>query len=83
MKRLFPLAGIVVFVWLILLCVTFIISKGAFAISFGTVTIFERIMTQVVRVSVSALLVLIWLLTWKKVADYYLSRTLSHQRASA
>jgi hypothetical protein len=63
-------------VWLALLAVTFGISKGAFAISFGTTTLIARVATQVARVSVSAALVLIWLLAWKKVADYYLSRML-------
>ena len=74
-KRLLPLVSIEIFVWLILLAVTFIISKGVFAISFGTATLIERVSTQVIRVSVSAGLVLMWLLLWKWVADYYLSRT--------
>ena len=77
MNRTLSLAGIVVFVWLLLLGITFIVSKGVLAISFGMATLVERIATQTVRVSVSALLVLAWLLSWKKVADYYLSKTLS------
>jgi len=76
-NRTLSLAGIVVFVWLLLLGITFIVSKGVLAISFGMATLVERIATQTVRVSVSALLVLAWLLSWKKVADYYLSKTLS------
>jgi hypothetical protein len=83
MNRTLQLASIEVFVWAILLVITFVISKGAFAINFGTATVFARVATQVARVSVSAALVLVWLLTWKKVADYYLSRTLSRQRANA
>ena len=77
MNRILPLAAMEVFVWLILLAIVFVISKGAFAISFGTSTLIARVATQVARVSVSAALVLFWLLAWKKVADYYLSRMLS------
>jgi hypothetical protein len=82
-KRIISLAAIEVFVWLILLAITFVISKGAFAISFGTATLIDRIATQVARVSVSAALVLLWLLMWKKVADNYLSKMLSRKEANA
>jgi len=82
-KRLIPLAAMEVFVWLILLAVVFVISKGAFAINFGTSTLIERVATQVARVSSSGVLVLLWLFAWKKIADYYLSRTLSRHGASA
>jgi hypothetical protein len=71
-----------VFVWLILLAVVFVISKGAFAINFGTATLLARIATQTARVSVSAMLVLLWLLIWKKTADYYLSKMLSRRGAN-
>ena len=83
MKRLIPLAAIEVFVWAILLAITFAISKGAFEISFGTGTLVERIATQIARVSVSGALVLLWLLIWKRVADNYLSRMLSRQKTNA
>jgi hypothetical protein len=66
-----------VFVWLILLAITFVISVGVFEISFGTATLMERVATQVARVSVSAALVLVWLTLWKWTADRYLSRTLT------
>ena len=82
MKRLLPLAAIEVFVWLFLLGSTFVISKGAFAISFGTATLAERVATQTARVAVSGGLILIWLLAWKKVTDSYLTRTLSRKRVN-
>jgi hypothetical protein len=82
MKRLLALAAIETFVWLLLLIVTFIISKGALEISFGSATLLARVATQIVRVVASGTLVLIWLFAWKKVADLYLSRTLSRQRTS-
>jgi hypothetical protein len=71
-----------VFVWLILLAIVFVISRGVFAINFGTATLIARVATQTARVSVSAALVLAWLLTWKKIADYYLSRMLSRQSSA-
>jgi hypothetical protein len=80
--RLLPLAAIEIFVWLLLLGITFVISKGAFSISFGTATLVERVATQTARVGASAALVLIWLLGWKKVTDFYLSKTLSGRRTS-
>ena len=82
MKRLLPLAAIEVFVWLFLLGSTYVISKGAFEISFGTATWTERVATQTARVTASGGLVLIWLLGWKKVTDSYLARTLSRRRAN-
>jgi hypothetical protein len=82
MNRILPLAAIEVFVWIILLAITFLISKGAIEINFGTVTLIERIATQTVRLLVSGALVLAWLLAWKKVADYYLSRMLTRRTTS-
>lgn len=82
-KRILPLAALEVFVWLVLLAITFLISKVAFEISFGTATLAARIATQTVRLLASGTLVLVWLLVWKKAADLYLSRTLSRYRTSA
>ena len=82
MKRIIILAAIEVFVWFVLLVVTFLISKVAIEISFGTTTLAARIATQTARLSVSAALVLAWLLAWKKVADLYLSRMLSRHSSS-
>jgi hypothetical protein len=81
-KRIIPLAAIEVFVWLVLLTITFLISKVAIELSFGTATLLERTATQIVRTGVSAALILAWLLTWKKVADVYLSRMLSRHATS-
>ena len=78
-KPILPLAAIEVFAWFVLLAVTFLISKGAIEISFGTATLLERVATQTVRLLVSAALVLGWLLAWKKVADIYLSKMLSRR----
>jgi hypothetical protein len=77
-RRIIPLAAIEVFAWLMLLAITFLISKGVIEISFGTATLLARIATQTVRLLVSVALVLTWLLAWKKVADLYLSRMLYH-----
>jgi hypothetical protein len=83
MKRLIPLAAIEIFVWLFLLGSTYVISKGAFAINFGTATLLESVATQTARVVASGGVVLVWLLGWKKVTDWYLVRTLSSKRSSA
>jgi len=82
MKRIIPLVAIEVFVWSVLLLITFIISKVAIEISFGTATLLQRIVTQTVRMVVSTGLILAWLLAWKKVADVYLSRMLSPHSTS-
>jgi len=82
-KRLLPLAAIEIFVWAFLLGSTFVISKGAFAINFGTHTLAESVATQTARVVASGALVLVWLFGWKRVTDSYLSRTLSRRRATA
>jgi len=83
MKRILSLAAIEVFVWFVLLVITFLVSKGAIEISFGTATLIERIATQTARLLVSAVLILLWLLAWKKVADLYLSKMLSRHSATA
>lgn len=72
MKRILPLAAIEVFVWLILLLCTLLVSKFAFSINLGNATIVQRIATQVARNSLAGVIVVIWLLVWKKVADSYL-----------
>ena len=82
MKRLLPLAAIEIFVWLFLLGSTYVISKGAFAINFGRTTLLESVATQTARVVASGGVVLVWLLGWKKVTDWYLVRTLSRKQAN-
>jgi hypothetical protein len=82
LKRLLPLAGIEIFVWLVLLVVTFLISRGAGSISFGTSTLPRLAVTEVSRVLVSGVLVLIWLMSWKKVADIYLQKAISREKAT-
>jgi hypothetical protein len=82
-KRILLLAAIEVFVWFILLLITFVISKEVIEISFGIGTLLERVATQTVRLLVSATLILGWLLAWKKVADLYLSRMLPRHGTSA
>ncbi|MGA2789271.1 MAG: hypothetical protein ABSF00_00710 [Candidatus Bathyarchaeia archaeon] len=76
MKRILPLAAIEVFVWLILLLCTLLVSKFAFSINLGNATILQRIATQVARNSLAGVIVVIWLLVWKKVTDSYLWRAL-------
>jgi len=76
LKRILSLAAIEVFVWLILLLCTLLISKFAFSINLGNATIVQRIATQVTRNSLAGVIVVIWLLVWKKVTDSYLWRAL-------
>ena len=83
MKRVLSLAAIEIFVWLVLLLITFSISKGAIEISFGSATLPERVATQTARLLTSGLLILLWLVAWKKVADLYLCRMLSRHAVSA
>ncbi|MGA2973307.1 MAG: hypothetical protein ABSE39_11915 [Candidatus Bathyarchaeia archaeon] len=77
MKRLLPLAAIEVFVWLILLLCTLLISKLAFSINLGNATIVQRVATQVARNMLSGVIVIMWLVIWKKLTDFYLWRTLT------
>ncbi|MGA8904535.1 MAG: hypothetical protein WB661_05950 [Candidatus Bathyarchaeia archaeon] len=79
MRRLLPLVTIEVFVWLILLLCTFLIAKVAFSINLGNATITERIATQVGRNFLAGVIVLTWLLVWKKTTDAYLLRALGRQ----
>jgi type VI protein secretion system component VasK len=83
MRNLIPLAAIEVFVWLILLLSTFLISKVAFAISFGDATLIQRVATETARVAASGVIILIWLLVWKRVTDSYFWRTVSRRKATA
>lgn len=78
-----PLMAIVVFVWAILLLSTLLISRIAFSITFGTQTAFQILATQIVRNGFSAMIMLIWLIVWKKVTDLYLWRTLTRKGATA
>lgn len=82
MKHLLPLAAIEVFVWLILLLSAFAISRVAFAINLGTDTL-SRILTETARVVVSGIIVLFWLLVWKRTTDRYFWRAISRKRATA
>lgn len=77
MKRLLSLAAIEVFVWLILLLCTLLISKLAFSINLGSATIAQRVATQVARNMLSGVIVIMWLVVWKKLTDFYLWRALT------
>jgi len=83
LRRLLPLIAIVVFVWAILLLSALLISKIAFSITFGTRTTFEILATQIARNGFSAMIILIWLIVWKKVTDFYLWRKLTPKGATA
>ncbi|HUK27695.1 MAG TPA: hypothetical protein VLV31_04665 [Candidatus Acidoferrales bacterium] len=83
MKRLIPLASIIVVVWLILLLTILAIAKVAFSINFGTRTLIQLAITDTSKILVSAVLVLIWLLAWKKIADAYLHRELRRRTTVA
>ena len=83
MKNLIPLAAIEVFVWAILLLSTFLISKIAFAINLGDATLMGRIATETARVLISGIIVVIWLLVWKKATDSYFWRTISRRKSTA
>jgi len=82
-RRTLLLAAMEVFVWFVLLAVTFLISKVAIEITFGSASLAARVATQTVRLLASGALILIWLLSWKKVADLYLSKTLSRHSTNA
>ena len=82
MRRLLPLAAIEVFVWLVLLLSTLLISKVAFAINFGNASITQRIATEATRVLISGIIILIWLLIWKKLTDFYFWRTVARRMAT-
>lgn len=81
MKRILPLASIEVFVWLILLMCTLLVSKLAFSINLGNATLMERIASQLVRNFLAGVIVIGWLVVWKRVTDSYLRRALGRHAA--
>lgn len=83
MKRLLPLAAIEVLVWALMLVVMFLISRVAFAINIGVGTLPDRIATQIARTSVSAIIVVIWLLAWKKITDVHFWRAIARKRTTS
>jgi len=82
MKRLVPLAGIEVLVWAMLLLCMLLISRVAFEITIGTGTLLDRIATQTVRVLMSGIIILVWLVAWKKITDRYFWRTIARRKAT-
>ena len=72
--KLLPLAAIEIFVWAALIVCIVVVSKVAFGISVGNVTLFEKIATQIIRLGVSTGAVLIWLVSWKKITQRYFWR---------
>ncbi len=83
MKRILPLAAIEVFVWIILLLSTLLISEVVFTINLGTATIIQRVLTEILRDVFSGVIIVVWLLVWKKITDFYLWRALSRRTATA
>jgi hypothetical protein len=81
-STILPLAAVEIFVWGVLLISAFLISQVAFQINIGTSTLADRVLTQVVRNGVSAAIVLVWLLIWKRATDNYFWRTISRRRSS-
>ena len=83
MKRLLPLAAIEVLVWALMLIVMFLISRVAFAIIIGGGSLLDRIATQIARTSLSTIIVVIWLLAWKKITDVHFWRAIARKRATS
>jgi hypothetical protein len=83
LKRLLPLAAIEVLVWALMLIVMFLISRVAFAINIGVGTLPDRIATQIARSSLSVIVVVIWLLAWKKITDVHFWRALARKRTTS
>ena len=83
MKSLLPLAAIEGLVWALMLIVMFLISIVAFAINIGAGSLPDRIVTQVVRTSVSVIIVVIWLLAWKKITDVYFWRAIARKETTS
>ncbi len=83
MKRFLSLAAIEILVWALLLLVTLLISRVAFEIDIGAGGLFDRIATQVVRVLVSGVIVVVWLFVWKRMTDAYFWRTISRRKTTS
>jgi hypothetical protein len=83
LKRLIPLAVIEILVWALMLTVLFLISRVAFAITVGVGTLADRIATQIVRTSVSVVIVVAWLLAWKKITDLHFWRAIARSRTTS
>ena len=81
MKRLLSLASLEIFVWILLLLSTFLISRVAFGINLGTENLLQRIATEASRVMVSGIIILVWLAVWKKATDRYFWRMISRKKA--
>jgi hypothetical protein len=82
LKRLLPLAAIEIFVWAMLLLCTLLISRVAFEISMGTGSLIDRIATQTARVVISGVIILVWLLVWKRITDLYFWRTIARRKTT-
>jgi len=83
LKRFLSLAVIEVFVWALLLLVMLLISRVAFEISIGAGSLFDRVVTQIVRVLVSGAIAVVWLFTWKKTTDRYFWRTITRRKTTS
>jgi len=79
LRRFLSLAAIEVFVWLILLVCTFLISKVVFAISLGVETVVQRISTAVIRILMAGVIAVFWLVLWKKLTDFYFWRRVTRK----
>jgi phosphoglycerol transferase MdoB-like AlkP superfamily enzyme len=76
LKRILPLAAIMIFVWVALIVCVLVIGRIAFEISFGSATLGERIATQIIRLVMSCAAVLLWLVSWKKITVRYFWRAI-------
>ena len=83
MKRFLPLAAIEVVVWALLLLVTLLISRVAFEIFIGTGSLFDRIITQIARLSVSSIVVVVWLYAWKRITEAYFWRAINRRETTS
>jgi hypothetical protein len=83
LKRLLPLAAIEVLVWALMLTVLLLISRVAYAINIGAGSLPDRIATQIVRTSVSVIIVVVWLLAWKKITDVHFWRAIARESTTS
>ena len=70
MKRMFPLALILISAWFYLIVSSFLILKILFEFPLGYTGV-GRLIVEMARVGAGVIMFLVWLIAWKYITRYY------------
>lgn len=80
LRRILPIVGIILVIWLLLLLGMFILASFIINLSVPIPGVSGQITTNILRVLLGLVMAVVWLYIWKKLAETYFWKSMSQRR---